>query len=219
MRKIWNIRLLLPGICLVLLSCTLSGCNQGEEVTFFSEEISTQHEEGPSAEAPASEGMIAEGAAYETGMQAEIAGADEIVVYICGAVKEPGVIALAKGSRMHDAVQAAGGFSENAALTSVNLAAKLEDEQMIYVLTKEEAEAQAAVSSMNSSAAENGLVNINTADIDALCSLPGIGESKARDIVTYREKQGAFQKKEDIMQVTGIKENLYRRICDLISVK
>ena len=219
MRKLWNIRLLLPGIWLVLLSCTLSGCNQGEEVTFFSEEVNGQREEGPAAEALVADGMIAEGALSEMGVQAETADVTEIVVYICGAVKEPGVITLSEGSRMHDALQMAGGFLENAAVTSVNLAEKLEDEQMIYVLTKEEAEAQVTACNANSSGVENGLVNINTANIETLCSLPGIGESKARDIVTYREKQGAFQKKEDIMQVTGIKENLYRKICDLISVK
>ena len=63
------------------------------------------------------------------------------------------------------------------------------------------------------------LININTADIYNLCRLPGIGESKARDIVTYREKNGTFREKEDIMKVTGIKESLYQRISDLISVK
>ena len=143
----------------------------------------------------------------------------EILVYICGAVKEPGVIALPEGSRMNDAVLAAGGFSEDAAVTGVNLAAKLQDEQMIVILTEEEWKVREEAADEDISGKGDSTVNLNTADVSDLCSLPGIGESKAREIITYREKNGAFRKKEDVMQVTGIKENLYRRICDLISVK
>ena len=207
MRKKWNIELLLFGICLVCVSCGMSGCSREEEVLFFS---------GESLRQEAEETMS--GAISEIS-EAEVSGPEEIVVYLCGAVKEPGVYALPEGSRMNDAVQAAGGFTEDAAVTSVNLAAKVADEDMIYVLTREEMQEQSFVSGAVESPPESGLININTADIYALCSLPGIGESKARDIITYREKNGAFQKKEDIMQVDGIKESLYRKICDLISVK
>ena len=138
---------------------------------------------------------------------------DCIVVYVCGAVEEPGVFSLPKDSRAKDALDAAGGFSENAAVSSVNLAARLKDEEMICVLTLEE-------QAQEDSAREgSSLININTADINTLCNLPGIGESRARDIVLYRKENGAFQIKEDIMKVTGIKESLYKKICDLIIVK
>ncbi len=200
MRRKWNIWL----VCLV---CLLTGCRQEEDITFFSEDAFSQ--------------QVIEGAETVTEseeMMLDLAE-EEIVVYVCGAVKEPGVITLPKGSRMNDAVQAAGGFLEDAAYNSVNLAVKLADEEMIYVPTKEETEAQGEAESAGSNAEAGGLVNINTADLYALCSLPGIGESKAREIVAYREEKGAFQKKEDIMQVTGIKESLYRKICDLISVR
>ena len=200
-----NIQRLLIGICLTWISCWLSGCGREEEVFLFSGEAARQETDGEISE-----------------VMSEISGAEDtakIVVYLCGAVEEPGVYELSEGSRINDAVQAAGGFTEDAAVTSVNLAAKITDEDMICVLTREEAQEQSTISGSITSSADNGLININTADLSVLCRLPGIGESKARDIITYREKNGTFQKKEDIMQVNGIKENLYQQICDLISVK
>ena len=149
--------------------------------------------------------------------------AEVIVVYLCGAVKNPGVYTLKSGSRINDALEAAGGFTFDASEASVNLAAKLADADMIYIPTVEETEREESLGEAGSpdrgQASTDSLVNINTADMYELCGLPGIGESKARDIITYREKNGAFQKKEDIMKVSGIKMSLYEKICDLISVK
>ena len=211
MRKKTNIRILLLSMGLVLCSSVLSGCDQEEDVAFFSESaVGQQENESAVEEIPED---TTEDISEENGKPGEI------LVYICGAVKEPGVIALPEGSRMNDAVLAAGGFSEDAAVIGVNLAAKLQDEQMIVVLTEEEFNAREEAKIKDAYGKEETQVNLNTADISDLCSLPGIGESKARDIITYREKNGAFRRKEDIMQVTGIKENLYRKICDLISVK
>ena len=203
MRKKKNIRVLLLSMCMILCVGILSGCDQEEDVDFFSESVTERQEtEATVEESPE-----------------DIPETGEILVYICGAVKEPGVIALPEGSRMNDAVLAAGGFSEDAAVTGVNLAAKLQDEQMIVILTEEEWKVREEAADEDISGKGDSTVNLNTADVSDLCSLPGIGESKAREIITYREKNGAFRKKEDVMQVTGIKENLYRRICDLISVK
>ena len=221
MRKTENIRLFLLGIWLVVQLCALSGCGRGEEITFFSEEgFLKQTAEGAMLQDfVVKETVSGQELFVEDPLEAETyVDTSKIMVYICGAVKEPGVVELTEGSRMNDAVQAAGGFTEEASVTSINLAAKLKDEEMIFVPTKEEAESQEAAG-VGLPAAENNLININTADIYMLCSLPGIGESKARDIVTYREVHGSFQKKEDIMQVTGIKESLYKKISNLISVK
>jgi len=204
MRKKWN-------ICLVCLVCLLTGCRQEEDVTFFTEEVLRQ-------QMSSVESGIQEAVSGEEVQVSETA-MEEIMVYVCGAVEKPGVITLPGGSRMNDAVQAAGGFTEDAAYNSVNLAAKLADEEMIYIPTNAEVKAPGEAESAELSGDAGGLVNINTADLHALCSLPGIGESKAREIMAYREEKGAFQKKEDIMQVTGIKESLYRKISDLISVK
>ena len=211
MRKKSNIRVLLLSMGLVLCSSVLSGCDQEEDVAFFSESAVGQQENETAVE------EIPEDTTED--ISEENGKTGEILVYICGAVKEPGVIALPEGSRMNDAVLAAGGFSEEAAVASINLAQKLQDEQMIVVLTQEEFNDRKNLVGEDISGKENTIVNLNTADISDLCSLPGIGESKAREIITYREKNGAFRKKEDVMQVTGIKENLYRRICDLISVR
>ncbi len=203
MNKKMNMRQFWMCISILCVLFCFSGCGREEELIFFSDEAAVDEISGEA------EGNDEEGVAADTG--------EMVVVYICGAVKAPGVYTLPPGSRLNDAVSAAGGFAENAAVTSVNLAARIMDEEMIYVKTKEEAETQDLAERSDTDSEPR--ININTADVYTLCRLPGIGESKARDIVTYREKNGIFQKKEDIMQVNGIKENLYEKICDLISVK
>ena len=139
--------------------------------------------------------------------------ATEIFVYVCGAVKEPGVVRLAEDSRAADALAVAGGFREDAAQDAVNLAARLTDGEKLYFPTVEEAVAQA------SEDASTGLVNINTADKETLCGLPGIGEAKAEDILHYREENGSFGSCEDIMLVPGIKTSVYNKIKEKITVK
>lgn len=139
--------------------------------------------------------------------------ATEIFVYVCGAVREPGVVRLAEDSRAADALAVAGGFREDAAQDAVNLAARLTDGEKLYFPTVEEAAAQASEDT------STGLVNINTADKEALCSLPGIGEAKAEDILRYREEYGSFGSCEDIMLVPGIKTSVYNKIKEKITVK
>ena len=95
------------------------------------------------------------------------------------------------------------------------LAEIVTDGQKLYFPTASEAEELEAAGK----AAEEGLVNINTASAEELCTLPGIGASRAADIVRYREKNGAFQTKEDIMKVSGIKQNAYDKLCDRITVQ
>lgn len=137
----------------------------------------------------------------------------EIRVYVCGAVAQPGVVSLSEGSRAEDALAAAGGFAENARRDYVNLAEWVTDGQKLYFPTMEEAE------SLVRQETGKGLVNINTADMATLCTLPGIGESRAKDIIAYRESHGAFESCEDIMQVSGIKDSIYSKICDMITVR
>ncbi len=138
---------------------------------------------------------------------------EKILVYVCGAVKEPGVVEVEKDARVVDAVILAGGCTEEADETYINLAGKLQDGEKIYVPTIAE------VSQWNTEKSTKKLIDINSADVEELCKLSGIGESKATDIITYREKKGPFQKKEDLMNVPGIKENLYEKIEDSIIVK
>ncbi len=143
----------------------------------------------------------------------------KLYVYVCGAVKEPGVVSLDEGSRLEDALKAAGGFAENADKSYVNLAAPAVDGEKVYVPEEGESLPSDLGTKQESASAGSGLVNINTADAAALCTLPGIGETRAKDIIDYREKNGSFETKEDIMKVPGIKTGAYNKICDKITVK
>ena len=120
-----------------------------------------------------------------------------------------------EGSRAAEALELAGGMTTEADPFYVNLAEIVTDGQKLYFPTASEAEELEAAGK----AAEEGLVNINTASAEELCTLPGIGASRAADIVRYREKNGAFQTKEDIMKVSGIKQNAYDKLCDRITVQ
>lgn len=147
-----------------------------------------------------------------------------VYVYICGEVAAPGVYELSEDSRIYEAVDAAGGFTENAARESVNLASKVSDGMQITIYNKEEAASLPADSrAKNGSAGQNGtsgsgLVNLNTATKEELMTLKGIGEAKAEDIIRYREKSGGFKKIEDIMKISGIKEAGFQKIKDNITV-
>ncbi len=142
-------------------------------------------------------------------------GAAVIYVHVCGAVMRPGVVEVPAGSRAQCAVEAAGGFVEEADTAYLNLAAVLSDGEQLYVPTKEEArDLRQAVAD-----AEQGMIDLNTADAEALCTLPGIGESRAKDIIDYRQQSGGFSGIEDIMKVPGIKTSTYEKIKDMITVR
>ena len=142
---------------------------------------------------------------------------ETIFVYICGAVRNPGVYELPSGSRVFSAVEAAGGMTEEAEARSLNQAEILEDGQQITVYTEEEAE-KLPESGGSESAGVSGRVNLNTATREALMTLPGIGEAKAQAVLDYREEHGDFQRIEDIQKVEGIKEKVYEKIKEQIEV-
>lgn len=151
-----------------------------------------------------------------------------ISVYVCGAVVSEGVYELEDGSRIYEALEAAGGVTEEAMESYLNLAEALADGQKVYVPTVVEVEegySQASVSTSSGTSTTSdggtdgtGKVNINTASLDVLMTLSGIGESKAQAIIDYRTSQGEFQAPEDILNVTGIKEGVYSAIADDIEV-
>ena len=161
----------------------------------------------------------------ETQVEVDNSKAAGIYVYICGEVANPGVYELSEDSRIYEAVDAAGGFTENAASESINLASKVSDGMQITIYNKEEA---ASLPAGGTSAGKNSgqdqmsgsssLVNLNTATKEELMTLKGIGESKAEDIIRYREKSGGFKKIEDIMKISGIKEAGFQKIKDSITV-
>ncbi len=149
-----------------------------------------------------------------------------IFVYVCGAVNSPGVYELEEDSRVTDAVEAAGGFSEDADRDYVNLAALLADGIRLKIPTSEETSMQdlSELESFDKPGVDAGtggsdnLININSASVSELTALPGIGQSTAEKIIKYRDEHGRFKSKEDIMNVSGIKDKLFSRICDQITV-
>lgn len=136
-------------------------------------------------------------------------------VYICGAVKVPGVYALPEGSRVYEVIQAAGGLSEEADEFLINQAEEVTDGMMIQVYTQQEAKELSEKSSTSSS---DGKLDINTAGVADLMNLPGIGKSKAEAIVAYRETEGVFSSIEDLMKIPGIKEGVFTQLKEYIKV-
>ena len=137
-----------------------------------------------------------------------------------------GVYELPESSRVIDAVEAAGGYSEDADRIYVNQAEYVYDTQRVEIPTFEEAqrlreiEAEAAAEQGDSgSVRENGLIDINTADKQELMRIPGIGESKADRIIEYRQIHGRFGSIEELMNVSGIGSGMYEKMKDCITVK
>lgn len=150
----------------------------------------------------------------------------KLVVYVCGQVAQPGVYEFSPGSRIGDAIERAGGFGPEAVTDALNLAQSLQDEQQVYVPSKDESQPIEAAAQGGSigpaddanAGRSDGLVNINTASTAELVSLPGIGEATAAKIVASRESEGPFQTVEDLKRVSGIGEKKYDALKDLICV-
>jgi competence protein ComEA len=139
-----------------------------------------------------------------------------INVYVSGAVKKPDVYALPLNSIVKDAIIAAGGATAEADLDRINLATRLVDQMQVYVPRKGETAPPPPGGSAPD--AITGKININTASVDELDTLSGIGPVIAKAIIDYRTKHGPFQKIEDIDAVTGIGDALFEKIKDHITV-
>ncbi len=133
-----------------------------------------------------------------------------IYVHVCGAVMKEGVYELPEGSRAYQAIEMAGGFQTDAAVTQINQAEVLDDETMLYVPTVKEMEQRQLT--------DDGKVNLNTASQEELMTLTGVGEAKARQIIQYRQSHGTFQTIEDVMKIPGIKEGLFEKIKEDITI-
>lgn len=141
----------------------------------------------------------------------------QVYVYVTGAVANPGVYSLDEGLRVCDAVEAAGGLTEDADASTVNLARVLSDGEHIALPTKAEVETALAQGSAGGAAASS-LVNINTADASALETLSGVGSATAQAIISDREQNGPFSTIEDLMRVDGIGEKKFAKLKDSICV-
>lgn len=234
MRKI--LILIIVAVMLVMQTgCTMAG----SEIVLESDPSEPLKEEMPISdvvESPSSEeenGVIYDDSFTESEKELPV------VVYVCGAVLETGVYELPPGSRLADAVKAAGGFDEDANDTYVNLAAECIDGMKLYIPTTSETEASKSLGTTgslqgsedgrpesfdisgglaNADTSVAGLVNINTASKEELTTLSGIGAGYADRIIAYRNEKGPFRSIEDIMKVSGIKEKLFSKIKDQITV-
>jgi len=141
--------------------------------------------------------------------------ATELKVYLTGAVRSPGVFDVGEGDRLAEVVEAAGGATEDADLTAVNLAVRMKDEDHWHIPRL--GETPPAVSS--EVASSTGKIDLNSASPEQLQALPGIGEVKAQAIYSYREKNGHFSVVDDILAVSGIGSVTLESIRDLVEVR
>ena len=140
-------------------------------------------------------------------------------VYVTGAVKNPGVYTLSRESRANDAITAAGGFSEDADESIINLAAKVRDGEKIFVPSIMDKDDNDNSGSYEHDLTSNqGIININVATQEELEVLPGIGPSRAREIINYREENGDFQQIEEIQNVPGIGAGIFDQLKDFITI-
>lgn len=142
----------------------------------------------------------------------------ECTIYICGAVKSPGVYCFGTDARVCDAVKAAGGFTKKASKSAINQARLLVDGEQITIPKRSRGNPGKKASSFITDTGKNNLVNLNEAGIEELMTLSGIGEVKAQQIISYREQNGRFSSTEEIMKISGIKEGVYNQIKDKITI-
>lgn len=211
-----NMKIQVAAGIFLLAGCLFSGCESKEPV----EELLLLPAGGEAC-------MEVEEAADSRQMEEEYPKnapvKETYVVHICGAVQNPGIYILEEESRIYQAIQKAGGFTEEADQDYLNQADRLTDGMKLYVPTMEETTGASGAGawqgmSETTQQAESTLVNINTAGEELLCTLSGVGSTRAKSIIAYREKNGTFQKIEDIMNVDGIKDGLFQKIKDSITV-
>lgn len=237
MRKI--IKIIIIGLLPILVLC---GCTRREQLILEDNAVIREQQ---SADLPVTEGSGNPGqpdsqveSVWEQNPQQEQSEMPDnkepqkIYVHVCGAVRNPDVYELPEGSRVYEAVQAAGGFTDEADSSYVNQAQKLSDgvklviptlEQTDAVGTEDEGQAPIGIvgepeEESGQDAASDGKVNINTASETELCNIPGIGAVRAAAIIAYRQEKGGFSSIEEIKNVSGIKEGTYEKIKDSIKI-
>ena len=147
----------------------------------------------------------------------EVVEKDLITVDVKGAVKSPGIYDLPVGSRINDAVQKAGGLTDNADSKSINLAQRISDEALVYVPTKEEATSQEMPSSTSNSK-ENKKVNLNKASLEELKQVKGLGAKRAQDIIDHRDSNGKFKSVDELKKVSGIGAKTLEKLKEYVTV-
>ena len=146
------------------------------------------------------------------------------MVHIIGEVKNQGVVVLESGARIVDAIEAAGGETDEADLTKLNLAYILNDGEKIKVPKKGEEQQEyitstSGLETSEENKTESQKININTANLEELTKLPGIGEATANKIISYRKETGKFKTIEDLKNVPGIGNSKFDNLKDMITIK
>lgn len=188
---------------IIFLTILLTSCKKDSDIE-FGKNIETEAEE-----------VVTKSLTKES-ESATVTLEEYIDVFISGCVNNPDVYTLKKGSIIKDAVEMAGGFSENACTDYVNLAKKLESGEHIIIPSQDEAGSLKPIQ-VEDAPSGSPLVNINKASKEELMSLPGIGERKAEAIIKYRNSK-SFSNIEDIMNISGIKEAAFNKIKDKICI-
>ena len=149
-----------------------------------------------------------------------------IFIYVCGAVQKEGVYQLKENDRLYMAIELAGGFTEEAAKEYHNLARIVKDGERIYILTKEEfnelsmqEQIEGELEILESMKETKEVVNLNTASLEQLMTLSGIGEAKAKSIIEYRTKVGKFQSIDELMNISGIGQSMFEKVKDSVTIE
>lgn len=192
-------------IVLLLSGCSIIQDDETKEAILLQDQEENQNEDQEPAKEQETQGKM-------------------IVVYVCGKVKKEGVVTLPAGSRIYQAIETAGGMTEDAAPSWLNLAQVLTDGARVYVPGKDEISENSSkfqdgtVAESTSQEMNNGKVNLNQASAEELMTLPGIGEAKAEAILQYRAEHGNFDSIEEIKNISGIKDGVFEKIKDKITV-
>lgn len=243
MKKLTSIK---TGILCIFVCMVFLGCGAKNSPEYYSSLSESEQDSGKGeadressladesniTEAGANQSAPASDAASTEADEAE-ADRSELCVYVCGEVVNPGVYTLSGGTRVCDAIELAGGFTETAAADYLNQAEYVTDSQKLYVPSQDEVtrlieegvgfqdgstQSITPDASQAANAASTGKININTADVSELTTITGIGETRAKAIVDYRTEHGSFKDTKDITNVSGIGDATYEKIKDSICV-
>lgn len=149
---------------------------------------------------------------------------ENVVVHICGEVKNPGVYRFSETPRVIDVIIKAGGFTKKADKDNINQAQPVEDGKQLVISSKSSSKKKASAKDKSKifkteeTTSKDNRIDLNTATREQLLTLPGIGEAKASQIISYREENGSFSQIEDIKKISGIKDGVFNQIRDMITV-
>lgn len=213
------------AILLSVLILFLSGCSTQKDYVLSDDDsgyVILSEEDSDSKKDITNDSDTDTGQMVNTANSEEDMETDKHLIYvdICGAVNNPGVYSLYEGARVFEVITAAGGLTNDACLEAVNRAESVSDGQKLYIPNQTEWEQRITDDMLQADIeTDDGLVNLNNASESELCTLPGIGATRAQAIIAYREEQGGFATIEEIQNVSGIKSGTYEKIKNLIKVK